>query len=266
MTQPQYTSRSSPRTRGDDESSDEALPSDGYPPTNNDVVDTSRVVENLRQWEVAERQRRKAARESAPNSSFPSVMGYITRLLGPGGESSKGFGTHVALQSQENIGSLQVSSRNFDISPSPSPSPSPISNPPHRGSEESQPDNPFADPSLNLPPYFPDSQSQQQPPTRSSTSWPSPLTQTIPSKLTRSATIPHLSQASPTPLVSTAPTYTTNRPPPPTSSPTLISNSAHADEGQREGRWWQDWLCCCRESQVCDSLDDSQAGRTNPFE
>lgn len=45
MTQPQYTSRSSPRTRGDDESSDEALPSDGYPPTNNDVVDTSRVVE-----------------------------------------------------------------------------------------------------------------------------------------------------------------------------------------------------------------------------
>jgi hypothetical protein len=273
---PNYARTPSTGTReaGDDDNNDQAA----YPPLNEDEIDTSRVAEvstvlsqrpphrhiidcifqNLRQWDVAERHRRKSVREFAGTPSSSSMMGDITRFLWPKRMQSKGFRNHVALQSQENLRS--DSSRSFDISPNPSPVPSP----PRRLSEESHPENPFSNPSN--PPRglmvrtFSDSQDQQQLPGRSSISGPSPST-------SRLAGLPSVLMSFPT-------TNTLPHPPTPTLHPTPI------DDDHREGRWWHDWLCGCGEGpdrggdcQVrsdsfpgTHSLDECQAGRTNPFE
>ncbi|TFK75274.1 hypothetical protein BDN72DRAFT_832129 [Pluteus cervinus] len=66
--------------------SDEALQTaEGgtYPPISEEEAETRRVEENLRRWELAERQRRKAAREShtASSSSFLSNITKRASLL-----------------------------------------------------------------------------------------------------------------------------------------------------------------------------------------
>lgn len=62
-----------------------ALPgesTESYPPTNDEELETRKVQENLRRWEEAERQRRKAARDSrtarTPSTLIADVAGYVT--------------------------------------------------------------------------------------------------------------------------------------------------------------------------------------------
>ncbi|EJD52747.1 hypothetical protein AURDEDRAFT_111323, partial [Auricularia subglabra TFB-10046 SS5] len=62
-----------------------------YPPTNEDEAESKRIEENLRRWEEAERQKRRAARESrlisAPNrtSVVEDAARGLTRLLSRSG-------------------------------------------------------------------------------------------------------------------------------------------------------------------------------------
>jgi hypothetical protein len=253
-THPNYarTPSTSTRKRGDDENndSDQPLPS-AYPPMNEDEVDTSRVTEvstvlskrpphrhiidfifqNLRQWDVAERHRRKAVREFAAKSPSSSMMGDITRLFWPKRMQGKDFRTHVALQSQENIGSDSLTS--FDTTPNPSPA----SSPPRRLSEESDPDNPFSNPPGSLRTVS-GSQDQLKLPGRSSTPGASPLG--FPSLPKSSHPGTSRSLRLPSALMSFSNTNTH-----PTTSATPTLHLTPIDDDQREGRWWHDWLCGC---------------------
>ncbi|KAG8898361.1 hypothetical protein FRC00_002908 [Tulasnella sp. 408] len=55
---------------------------ESYPPMKDEELETRRVQENLRRWEEAERQRRKAARDSraarTPSTLISDVAGYVT--------------------------------------------------------------------------------------------------------------------------------------------------------------------------------------------
>ncbi|KAH9851433.1 hypothetical protein C2E23DRAFT_886604 [Lenzites betulinus] len=53
----------------------------GYPPTKEEEAESRRIAENLRRWEVAERQRRKAARESTASTSGGSTAPSILANL-----------------------------------------------------------------------------------------------------------------------------------------------------------------------------------------
>ncbi|RDX48077.1 hypothetical protein OH76DRAFT_697218 [Lentinus brumalis] len=68
----------------DEEDEDEPAAVAGYPPTKEEEEESRRVQENLRRWEIAERQRRKAARESAsaaPTSTAGGLGNNATSLL-----------------------------------------------------------------------------------------------------------------------------------------------------------------------------------------
>ncbi|KAG8899266.1 hypothetical protein FRB99_006833 [Tulasnella sp. 403] len=58
--------------------------SDSYPPTNDEDLETRRIQETLKRWEMLELQRRKAARDSrasrTPSSIMSDVAGYVTNL------------------------------------------------------------------------------------------------------------------------------------------------------------------------------------------
>ncbi|KNZ80450.1 hypothetical protein J132_05570 [Termitomyces sp. J132] len=121
-----------------------------YPPTNDDVAETRRIEENLRRWDVAERQRRKSARESVqPTSSLVNNLSRTASLLWsekrPRYKHDINLGNHVALQSQENINSVSIDDLNATPTPSPSPSPTP--------SQDSDPQNPFTNTSEPLSPF-----------------------------------------------------------------------------------------------------------------
>ncbi|KIO30761.1 hypothetical protein M407DRAFT_5506 [Tulasnella calospora MUT 4182] len=57
---------------------------ESYPPMKDEELETRRVQENLRRWEEAERQRRKAARDSrtarTPSTLISDVAGYVTNF------------------------------------------------------------------------------------------------------------------------------------------------------------------------------------------
>ncbi|KAF8070224.1 hypothetical protein FPV67DRAFT_1007238 [Lyophyllum atratum] len=128
--------------------------SSSYPPTNDEAAETRRIEENLRKWETVERQRRKAARESAQSS--PSLVGDVSRrasLLWSGNRSrhknDSSLGNHVALRSQENINAVPLD--DINATPTPSPTASPSQSPPRRDSADAQ--DPFANPSEPLSPF-----------------------------------------------------------------------------------------------------------------
>ncbi|KAI1785930.1 hypothetical protein LXA43DRAFT_98626 [Ganoderma leucocontextum] len=104
---------------GDDDEDDEDEDEDedegsgavgGYPPTKEEEAESRRIQENLRRWEVAERQRRKAARESVsharslsrdkPINNSPSLFADLfrrdSRKVGLGG-----VGAHHALSTTD---------------------------------------------------------------------------------------------------------------------------------------------------------------------
>ncbi|OSC99400.1 hypothetical protein PYCCODRAFT_842038 [Trametes coccinea BRFM310] len=77
---------------------------EGYPPTKEEEAEARRVAENLRRWEIAERQRRKAARESA-SSVAPSLLTELRSSLFRRDSHRKvppsGPGTHHALRTDD---------------------------------------------------------------------------------------------------------------------------------------------------------------------
>ncbi|KAF8973316.1 hypothetical protein BDZ97DRAFT_1901072 [Flammula alnicola] len=230
---------------------------DTYPPISEDADETRRVEENLRRWEIAERQRRKAARGSSQSSVTPSLVTDVSRrasLLWSGRKAKHpslgGLGTHTALQSQDNIDIVPLT----HINNSPTPSPT------HSDFDDTHPSDPFANPADSLSPFSDSHMSEMTTP---------PDTQTASSTLepTSPRTSGHTLHPPP------PPPQPLNLPPPRTPPPIIdpaspLSSSsptfADSNKGQEEVRWWHDWLCGCGEGP--DRGGDYQAGRTNPFE
>ncbi|KAF8993686.1 hypothetical protein BDQ17DRAFT_1367985 [Cyathus striatus] len=126
-----------------------------YPPTAHEDEETRRVEETLKRWELVERQRRRAARDSSQSISMtPSLVENVTRrasALWSTGKKSKttsgvglGLGTHTALQSEDRIDILPMG--DINVSPTPSPSPSPTRS-------ETNITSPFADPVQPVSPF-----------------------------------------------------------------------------------------------------------------
>lgn len=237
-----------------DEDTTENPSSDSYPPTNDDAAETRRVEENLRRWELAERQRRRAARESAPGG--PSLLGEVTRrasvlLLHRQSvrSSAGGLGNHRALQSRDSIDVVPLD----DIDQSPPTTANPFLHP-----SETEPG--FVSPALSP---FVDAKGRS-----------SVMTDTFDSDLNTHSSQPAMLAPTPTLVpppqpLGLPPPLT---PPPKGSRPRVAPMKAtppptlHQEpiEPEQEVRWWHDWLCGCNEGP--DRGGDNQAGRTNPFE
>ncbi|KAF8161052.1 hypothetical protein B0H34DRAFT_795894 [Crassisporium funariophilum] len=231
-----------------------------YPPMNDDVQETRRIEEastpNLRRWEIAERQRRKTARESFHNPTGPSLVGDVSRrasLLWTGRKSKHpSIGNHAALQSQDNIDRVPLTEI---ISPTPSPT--------RTDSDDTHTGDPFANPLEPLSPFADTHEVNTPTPHSVPQVYSTPLeVDKHASDLTRVAS----SSQPPRPMP-------LNLPPPRTPPPIIISppiTQPNTEPGDRndhkppESRWWHDWLCGCSEGQ--DRGGDYQAGRTNPFE
>jgi len=215
-----------------------------YPPINDDAEESRRVEENLRRWEIAERQRRKAARES----SAVSDVSRRATLLWQGRKSKVppigGLGAHAALQSQDNI----------DILPLRGPTPSTSRSNSEDGDYSA---DPFANPPDTLSP-FSDAHHPDQP-------------EAIPVRYENEPPVsvhinpPKVSHHLPPKPLSLPPPRT----PPPIASLTPIfqSNSTYENINEhipQDAKWWHEWLCGYGEGP--NRGGDNQAGRTNPFE
>jgi len=245
---------------------------EAYPPVNDDEAETRRVEENLKRWEMAERQRRKAARET--NTPSASLVGDVTRrasLLWPNRRqrppSRSGLGNHTALRSRESVDAVPLD--DIPACPSLSAAPSPLP-------DENHPGNPFANPS---PPLSPFDDSQQQTALMTPSSDPPPEVAEnediivtpkrpvlIASASSSSRPPPPQPLGLPKPRTPPPPIDApyTNRPPQALSLPIVARTSPNSDGDVGETRWWHDWLCGCGEGP--DRGGDNQAGRTNPFE
>ncbi|CAA7263189.1 unnamed protein product [Cyclocybe aegerita] len=243
---------SSPRSPS---TSSEHVDSAVYPPRADEAEETRR---NLRRWEIAERQRRKAARESQ-SSGTPSLVSDVSRrasLLWPGKRpkrpSISGLGTHKALQSYDDLPLTAI-----DASPVPSPTRS--------ESEGGHVQDPF-NPSESFSP-FSDSHEPHTPTIRNASSGEhsSKATTSETPTLDPSSTPSGSSSRPPPPMPINIPPPRT---PPPILSPTATETTdptrPNPNKKQPEVRWWHDWLCGCGEGP--DRGGDLQAGRTNPFE
>ncbi|KAG0706119.1 hypothetical protein DFH29DRAFT_204644 [Suillus ampliporus] len=238
----------------DDEDAIENPGSDSYPPTNDDAAETRRVEENLRRWEMAERERRRAARESAQangGGGGPSLLGEVTRkasvLLSKrqtSRSSAGGLGNHRALKSRDSVDVVPLD----DIDQSPPPSANPFIHPSETGSGFG---SPILSPFVNSKEQSGVSLDVFESNTHSS----KPATISPTSKLVP----PPQPLGLPPPL--TPPPKGRMAPMKPTPPPTLHQEPI---EPEQEVRWWHDWLCGCSEGP--DRGGDNQAGRTNPFE
>lgn len=235
--------------------SQEHFENTAYPPSSEDAEETRRVqevsnpcslantlltcVQNLRRWEVAERQRRKHARGSQSGSG-PSLVSDVSRrasLLWPGRKGKQSsishLGTHTALASQDHIDTVPLT----DINASPSPSPTRSRS---NSEDTSTAPDPFANPSDVSP--FDDSHASN-----------------ATSSKTRVVSSGPSSHAPPPPLPINIPPP---RSPPPVTTPPLATpppRSSSVDPPvvkEPEVRWWHDWLCGCGEGP--DRGGDSQ--------
>ncbi|KAH9839469.1 uncharacterized protein C8Q71DRAFT_513326 [Rhodofomes roseus] len=241
---------------------------DEYPPTKEEEEESRRVEENLRKWEIAERERRKAARESAASGSGMSIVTDVARrasLLWPSSRAKQasmgGVGAHRKLRTTD---SDSVPLEDMDSSPGPS-----------RGVTPEPIDDPFATPgqstlSLALDPQLsavmtasdtqdPFEDGEQSPTTPKAAK----ATGLLPStSLSRAPPPQPLNLPRPRTPPPRAETPHTSRPPEPVAPP-VVAPTQQAEEPQ-EVRWWTEWLCGCSEGP--DRGGDHQAGRTNPFE
>ncbi|KAH7912395.1 hypothetical protein BJ138DRAFT_1004535 [Hygrophoropsis aurantiaca] len=265
-----------------DDSYDEEEPSDvngsaEYPPTSDEVAETRRVEENMRRWELAERQRRKAARESTQNVASGSILSGVTRrasLLLSRRKSQRpsgsGLGNHRALKSQDSVDVVPLD--DIDQSPTPTYGHSPTQS--MLGQSSSH--NPFLHPSESefaSPSLSPFADSFQQPPVMKESSAPP---QSFSNNQSGQPDLQQPATVSPTtivpqpqplglPLPLTPPPATHGRTPlKPTPAPTLNPSSIEPPHPEPEVRWWHDWLCGCSEGP--DRGGENQAGRTNPME
>ncbi|KAJ7594786.1 hypothetical protein C8J56DRAFT_778814 [Mycena floridula] len=187
-----------------------------YPPVNDDQAETRRVQENLRRMEMAERQRRKAARDSIGGSA--SLIADVGKLLWRTPSSrpptDRSLGTHAALQSTDSLDILPLKSLADD---------NPFFNP----AVESRAPGAVMTPYAEIPPQQDDS-SSSLPPSR-------PMIVAANSSFSK--------PPPPQPL---------DIPPPKTPPPRLDSKSPvqalqSEEEEEKETRWWHDWLCGCGE-------------------
>lgn len=216
-----------------------------YPPQNDQETETRRVQENLKRWEIAERQRRKAARDSVAGvSSGSSILSDVGKMLWrDSSQKMRPTSNHTALQSTDSLDTLPLKSVS-----SPEPTSTTF-------------ENPFLDPTDNEP-----NNTQQTAVMLPATQPPTPA-----------AVADHLT--SPTPdqrptIVASSSSFSNPPPPPrpldlppPKTPPPRISTPANSEsepQEEKETRWWHDWLCGCSEGP--DRGGDNQAGRTNPFE
>ncbi|KAJ7462196.1 hypothetical protein B0H11DRAFT_2054569 [Mycena galericulata] len=217
-----------------------------YPPVNDDEAETRRIEENLKRWEVAERMKRKAARESIINiqprrasSLWSSRNSQYPHNINPS------LGAHTALNSQDSVDVVPLD----DIAATPTPSPT--------RSEASNPftPDPFSDaaavmsPSADPPPPTPQLEKEDA---IAMTSPQRPALLTASSSIRRPPT--------PKPLGLPPP----RAPPPPLPQNTPPPVPIPDEEEPKETRWWHEWLCGFGEGS--DRGGDNQAGRTNPFE
>ncbi|KAJ7209496.1 hypothetical protein GGX14DRAFT_630392, partial [Mycena pura] len=226
-----------------------------YPPVAEDEAETRRIEENLRRWEVAERAKRKAAREATDTTpdtpQSTSLLGHVARRaswLWSGGDvktphpdHNLSRGTHTALDSRESVDSDVPLD---DIAETPTPSPT-----------VSGPSNPFSDRQAVMSPS-----AEPLPPTPQLEK-----DDAIPMKTQRPALLAASSSIrrppTPKPL---------GLPPPRAPPPPLPQNSPppeplqQQDAEAKETRWWHEWLCGLGEGS--DRGGDNQAARTNPFE
>ncbi|KAJ6475281.1 hypothetical protein C8R47DRAFT_986410 [Mycena vitilis] len=232
-----------------------------YPPVTDEDAETRRIEENLKRWEVAERMKRKTARESAlVEPPAPSLLSDVTRrasLLWPGRRSQNphninpSLGTHAALNSEESVDVVPLD----DIAATPTPSPT-----------HSESSNPFTNP--QTPDPFSDAEAVMSPSAEPPPPTPQmenedaiALTPQRPALLTASSSMSFRRPPTPKPLGLPPP----RAPPPPLaqSSPPPIP-VPDVNEEEPKTRWWHEWLCGFGEGS--DRGGDNQAGRTNPFE
>lgn len=191
-------------------------------------------MQNLRRWEIAERQRRKAARSSASISSPPSLVSDVSRrasLLWSGRKSKHsslgGLGKHSDI--------VPLTQR--DASPTPSPTRS-----------DSSEAHPAADPFANPP----ESQSPFADFHATKTHDSQVPSSSRPPESLESHIIPvHV------PLARPPPPKPLNLPPPRTPPPIINTHSPTSPSTPNFGnqstpkeeniRWWHDWLCGCGE-------------------
>ncbi|OCH86131.1 hypothetical protein OBBRIDRAFT_838414 [Obba rivulosa] len=245
---------------------------DGYPPTNDEEEETRRVEENLRRWEIAERERRKASRESTNSSTNPpSLIGDVTRrvsLLWPTRQAkqatSSGVGAHHALRTTDDAVPLDDIEGSPAASAAPSPALPPTANPfltpnpsvlslsgPQSSAIMTPTDSPgtanvLADKtnhartgSRAAQRASKDAKERQLPPP------PEPLDLPRPRSPPPRGKTPHA-----------------DRPPEPIPPPAAVP--VEQEQEPKPVRWWTEWLCGCSEGP--DRGGDHQAGRTNPFE
>jgi len=233
-----------------------------------DETEARNVEENLRRWELAERQKRKAAREAISSSSSGSIVGDVTRrasLLWSGKKGqrpSSGLGSHRAVRTHESEEGVPME----ELDPSP---PVSAANSPEPSFSQAvyEAENPFENPahvrsgsttSLNTPgrsavmsessePTLVPSTPISNPKGRRHHPPPEPLDLPRPRSPPPRSETPHANKP-PEPI------------PPPRATP--MEDDGHVTEVP-ETRWWTDWLCGCNEGP--DRGGDNQAGRTNPF-
>ncbi|KAI0930511.1 hypothetical protein AcV5_007200 [Taiwanofungus camphoratus] len=249
---------------GDEDDFEEDDPGvDEYPPTKDEEAEARRIEENLRRWEIAERERRKAARESAASGSGggPSLVTDITRrasLLWPSSRANQvtlgGVGAHHALRTTEDAVPLDDIEGNPPLSPTPSPEPG---------------TNPFTTPNASTTSLNDPSQSAIM----TASSSVNPFDSDVPSSNGAALEVSISSSKPPPPPQplnlprprSPPPRTETphaDRPPEPVPPPTIAP--PRLEEDPKPTRWWTEWLCGCSEGS--DRGGDHQAGRTNPFE
>ncbi|KAH9485357.1 hypothetical protein JR316_0002265 [Psilocybe cubensis] len=130
-------------------SSSDNLDKIAYPPVNEDAEETRRVEENLRRWEIAERQRRKAARGSTQSAKASSLIEDVSKrasLLWPGKKTKHSSigGSHTALESQDHIDVVPL---NQVVTASP------VLSPTHSNSDVPTLQDPFANPPELISPF-----------------------------------------------------------------------------------------------------------------
>ncbi|PCH43604.1 hypothetical protein WOLCODRAFT_132848 [Wolfiporia cocos MD-104 SS10] len=247
---------------GEGEEEETLTGADGYPPTKEEEAESRRIEENLRRWETAERERRKAARASAASGSGSnSVVGDITRkasLLWPSSRAKQaslgGVGAHHVLRTADDSVPLSDIEGGPAISPTPSPEPR---------------DNPFATPGPSMVSLHDTQQSAIMTASTSVSSFEelSPTTPTIERPvLGASSSFSKQPPTAPQPLDLPKPRTPppssesphSSRPPEPVSPPVVAP--PQPEEEPEPTRWWTEWLCGCSEG------GDHQAARTNPFE
>ncbi|KAI0812337.1 hypothetical protein BC629DRAFT_1589120 [Irpex lacteus] len=230
----------------EESSSDEGEDKRGsYPPNNDEAEESRRIEENLRKWELAEKERRRAARDSTSTAASSSLVGDVAKrasLLWSGKRSRppvQGLGQHhVVPTTDEGVALDELDNDTIAVA-------------------TPDPENPFKTPnastvSLNTP----------DDPAIMTEASAGTDSLTTPTKAGFRKSLPHPPKPLDLPEPRSPPprsgTPHTNQPPEPMPPPAITAD-VHEEE-LPEKRWWTDWLCGCRER------EENQAARTNPFE